>query len=157
MENTKNIYERKLTKEIPKTRDRFIGNAFSQLLAPDIARTAAKRRFDHDKLNVKDIHGANVDTYGKYKRIQGRNNMDFSDIEKSKPNVLKQNRITNIPDHKLNVQDIDSPQVTKFKSNPRDPLNPIYKVETQSRRHVIEMGKIEGSVPKITKSTVTRR
>ena len=29
MENQKNIYERKLTKEIPKTRDRFIGNAFS--------------------------------------------------------------------------------------------------------------------------------
>jgi len=29
MENSKNIYERKLTKEIPKTRDRFIGNAFS--------------------------------------------------------------------------------------------------------------------------------
>ena len=29
MENNKNIFARKLTKEIPKTRDRFIGNAFS--------------------------------------------------------------------------------------------------------------------------------
>ena len=69
MENKFNIYERKVTKEIPKTRDRFIGNAFSQLLAPDIAKTAAKRRFDHDKLNISDIPGSNVDTYGKYKRI----------------------------------------------------------------------------------------
>lgn len=85
--------------------------------------------------------------------------MEMSDIEKSKPNQLKQNRVTNIPDYKtgLQSQDIDSPQATKFKSNPRDPLNPVYKVETQSRRHVIEMGKIEGSAPKITKSTVTRR
>jgi hypothetical protein len=36
-------------------------------------------------------------------------------------------------------------------------LNPVYKVETQSRRHIIEMGKIDGNAPKITKSTVTRR
>ena len=32
-----------------------------------------------------------------------------SDIEGSKPKQLKQNRVTNIPDYKLNVKDIDSP------------------------------------------------
>lgn len=56
--------------------------------------------------------------------------MDFSDIEKASPNQLKQNRITNIPDYKINVQDIDSPGASKFKSATRDPLNPTYKVET---------------------------
>ena len=37
------------------------------------------------------------------------------------------------------------------------PLNPTYKMETQSRRHVIQMGKIDGAAPKISRSPVTRR
>lgn len=73
------------------------------MLAPSIAKTSSKERFNHDKLNTKDIQGTVTDTYGKYKRIQGRNNMDFSDIEKASPNQLKQNRVTNIPDYKINV------------------------------------------------------
>lgn len=83
--------------------------------------------------------------------------MDQSDIERSRPNQLKQNRITNIPDYKISVKDIDSPGANKFKSQTRDPLNPVYKMETQSRRHIIQMGKIEGSAPKVSRSPVTRR
>ena len=48
--------------------------------------------------------------------------------------------------------------MNKFKSG-RDtnPLNPIYKIETQSRRHVIALGEIDGNHPKLSKSPVTRR
>ena len=57
--------------------------------------------------------------------------MDQSDIEKSKPTQLMQNRITNIPDYKISVKDIDSPGAGKFKSTRiTNPLNPTYKVET---------------------------
>jgi hypothetical protein len=51
--------------------------------------------------------------------------MDLSDIEKTSPNQLKQNRITNIPDYKINTSDIDSPGKNKFTTNRvTDPLNP---------------------------------
>ena len=46
-------------------------------------------RFSHDKLNTSDIQGTVADTYGKYKRLEGRNYMDMGDIEKAKPNQLK--------------------------------------------------------------------
>ena len=54
--NKFNIYERQGAREIPKTRDRFIGNAFSQLIAPQI-KERSNDRFNHDKLNTKDIVG----------------------------------------------------------------------------------------------------
>ena len=64
--------------------------------------------------------------------------MGVGDIEGTKPRQLKQNRVTNIPDYKLNVKDIDSPNAVKFKTNRvSDPLNPQYRIETQSRRHVV--------------------
>ena len=51
--------------------------------------------------------------------------MNLSDIEKTSPNQLKQNRITNIPDYKINTSDIDSPGKNKFTTNRvTDPLNP---------------------------------
>ena len=75
--------------------------------------------------------------------------MDLSDIERTKPQQLKQNKITNIRDNKINVTDIDSPKYVKFKTNRvSDPLNPTYKMETASRRHVLNLGQIEGSAPK---------
>jgi len=42
--------------------------------------------------------------------------MDTNDIDKTKPKQLKQNRITNIPDYKINATDIDKPTYNKFKS-----------------------------------------
>ena len=36
-------------------------------------------------------------------------------------------------------------------------MNPQYKLETKSRRHVLLVGDIEGNQPKMQKSTVTRR
>lgn len=115
-----------------------------------------KDRFNHDKLNTKDIPGVVPDTYGKYRKIEGKTYQN--DIEGTKPRQLKQNRITNIPDYKINVKDIDSPGAAKFKTNRvSDPLNPTYKIETASRRHVIQMGAIDGNAPKQHKSTVTRR
>lgn len=84
--------------------------------------------------------------------------MDMGDIERTKPNQLKQNRITNIPDYKISTVDIDSPKHAKFVSTRvTDPLNPTYKMETQSRRHIIQMGAIDGNKPKISRSPVTRR
>ena len=47
--------------------------------------SAMKDRFSHDKLNTSDIAGTVADTYGKYRRLEGRNYMDMSDIEKTKP------------------------------------------------------------------------
>ena len=88
--NRNNIYERVLNRaQVPKTRDRFIHNAFTQILAPAIAKPEAADRYNHDKLNIKDIKGTNTDTYGKYKRLEGRNYMDLNDIEKTKPRQLK--------------------------------------------------------------------
>lgn len=67
-DNKKNVYERKLNKEVPKTRDRFVKNAFTQLLNPQIENeTTLKKRFDHDKLNIKDIEGTGTETYGRYR------------------------------------------------------------------------------------------
>ena len=84
--------------------------------------------------------------------------MDLGDIDKTKPRQLKQNRITNIPDYQHSVNDIDSPKAFKFVSTRHgDPLNPEYKVETQSRRHVVVMGKIDGNAPKLSKSPTTKR
>ena len=83
MENKKNIYERKLTRhQMPKTRDRFIANALTQLLAPDITKTGEEKkklveeRYHHDKLKISDIPGTNVNLHGKKKMIQGRDYMD---------------------------------------------------------------------------------
>ena len=84
--------------------------------------------------------------------------MGVDDIDKTRPNQLKQNRITNIPDYKIDCKDIDSPKKNKFVTGRNvDPLNPVYKMETQSRRHHIEVGKIDGNAPKNQKSPVTRR
>ena len=75
---------------MPKTRDRFVKNEFTKILNPGIEENTMKRaRFNHDKLDVKDIEGTNVDTYGRQKRIEGRNYMDMGDIDKTKPNRLK--------------------------------------------------------------------
>ena len=85
--NKKNIYDRKLVRShMPATRDRFIANPMSNILAPKIAeKREANRFFHHDKLDIKDIAGAIVNTYGKQKNIQGRNYMDLSDIDKTRP------------------------------------------------------------------------
>lgn len=84
--------------------------------------------------------------------------MDNTDIDKTTPAQLKMNRVTNIPDYKLTSNDIDSPQHVKFKSKEvRNPLEPVYKMETKSRRHVLQMGEIDGNKPKPSKSVVTRR
>ena len=86
-------------------------------------------------MNIKDIEGTGTETYGRYRKIVGRNYMEVDDIEKTKPAQLKQNRITNIPDYSLKSDDIDTSKYVKFKSTrDTDPLNPIYKIESQSRR-----------------------
>ena len=113
--------------------------------------------YKHDKLNVTDIQGTNTDLYGKLRNIEGRNYMEIGDIDKTKPKQLKQNRITNIPDYKIDARDISQPDAIKFKSKERNPLNPVYKLETRSRRHVIEFGEIDGNAPKLSKSPITRR
>jgi len=57
--------------------------------------------------------------------------MNVTDIEKTTPAQLKQNRITNIPDYKIDTTDIDKPTYNKFKSiRDTNPLQPVYKVET---------------------------
>jgi len=43
-------------------------------------------RFRHDKLDVSDIEGTNVDTYKKYKKLEGRDYMAVDDIDKTRPN-----------------------------------------------------------------------
>lgn len=84
--------------------------------------------------------------------------MEVDDIEKTKPAQLKQNRITNIPAYGLKSDDIATSAYVKFKSKrDTDPLNPVYTIESQSRRHVIQMGEIEGSKPKLLKSPNTKR
>ena len=51
--------------------------------------------------------------------------MDLSDIDKTSPNQLKQNIITNIPYYMIDTKDIDSPGKNKFTTNRvTDPLNP---------------------------------
>ena len=86
-ENRNNIFERKMKQPVPKTRDQFISSAFTQLLNPEVAqRDKVKEQYKHDKLNIKDISGTDPDTYGKYKKLEGRNYMDLNDIAKTKPN-----------------------------------------------------------------------
>lgn len=132
-ENKFNIYERKTTQQVPKTRDRFTHNPLAKLLNPDIQKktTENKERFRHDKLDVSDIEGTNVDVYRKYKKLEGRDYLGVDDIDKTRPNQLKQNRITNIPDYRIDCTDIDSPKKNKFVTGRSvDPLNPVYKMET---------------------------
>ena len=89
------------------------------------------------------------DTYGRKRLLEGRNYMDHSDIDTTKPNALKQNRITNIPSYNSQTKDIDQPK--KFASNrTTDPLDPSYFIESKSRRNIIQVGQIEGSKPKPT-------
>ena len=72
---------------MPKTRDRFTHNPLAKLLNPDIQKKAdGAVRFRHDKLDVSDIEGTNVDTYKKYKKLEGRDYMAVDDIDKTRPN-----------------------------------------------------------------------
>ena len=71
---------------------------------------------------------------------------------------MKQNKITNIKDTKLDVKDIDSPKHVKFQTKRvTDPQNPTYQMQTASRRHVLTMGSIDGNLPKQHKSPVEKR
>ena len=99
----------------------------ANLLNPEIKnkKVANDDRFQHDKLDISDIAGTKGDVYRKYRNIEGRDYMQVNDIDKTKPAQLKQNRITNIPDYKIDTRDIDSPKLTKFKTlRNTDPLNP---------------------------------
>ena len=59
----------------------------AQLLAPETHKKEAQaERYRHDKLDIKDIKGTEVNTYGMKKIIAGRNYMDKSDIDKTRPN-----------------------------------------------------------------------
>ena len=90
LENRNNIFERKMKQEVPRTRDQFVSSAFTQLLNPEIKKKVKEHDpYKHDKLDITDIKGTNVDTYGKYKNLEGRNYMDLNDIDKTKPNQLK--------------------------------------------------------------------
>ncbi len=70
-ENKFNIFDRQTTKQVPKTRDRFTSNPLAQLLNPDIKKreVVKDQRFKHDKLDISDIAGTNVDVYRKYKNL----------------------------------------------------------------------------------------
>lgn len=155
-QNQKNIYERKLNQmTVPRTRDQYVKNPLTKLLQPRIEsiRATKDERFIHDKLDIRDIKGTEVKTYGDKKKFEGRNYMNVTDIEKTTPAQLKQNRITNIPDYKTYVHDIDKPTANKFKTNREtNPLQPVYKVETQSRRHIVALGDIDGNAAKLSKS-----
>ena len=63
---------------------------------------------------MSDIEGTNVDVYKKYKNLEGRDYLAVDDIDRTRPNQLKQNRITNIPDYRIDTTDIDSPKKNKF-------------------------------------------
>jgi hypothetical protein len=56
---------------VPKTRDRYIKNAFAQMLQPKIVehKSFANDHYKTDKLDVSDILGTNTNTYGNKKRI----------------------------------------------------------------------------------------
>jgi len=96
--------------------------------------------------------------HAKYSYLEGRNYMEIGDIERTSPNQLKQNRITNIPDYITYCDDVAIPDVVKFKTGREsDPLQPTYKVETKSRRHVVTLGKIDGNQSKLNHSPNTRR
>ena len=70
-DNKFNIFERQTTKQVPKTRDRFTHNPLAKLLNPDIQKreVANINRFKHDKLDITDIEGTNVDVYKNYKNL----------------------------------------------------------------------------------------
>lgn len=145
---------------MPRTRDRFIHNPLANLIAPSIAKKEViKNNYVHDKLDVSDIHGTKGDLYGLHKIIVGRDNLDTTDIAKTKPKILKQNRITNIPDHQIDPSDVNEKHKNKkFVTNRlTDPQNPVYRLETVSRRHVVEYGQIDGNAPKLSVSPSTRR
>lgn len=159
--NRFNIFERSTKYEVPKTRDRFIHNPLANLIAPTISKKeTTKEGYKHDKLDVKDIDGAKPDIHGMKKLIEGRDIMDTTDIEKTKPKQLKQNRISNIPDYNIDPSDINKKEIQKGKfvtNRVTDPLNPQYRLETVSRRHIIDYGVIEGSAPKLSISPTTKR
>jgi len=46
-------------------------------------------QYHNDKLDVKDILGASPDAYRRYKRFVGRDTLNVSDIDKTKPLPLK--------------------------------------------------------------------
>lgn len=59
----------------------------TQILQPSIENNKAIKddRYVTDKLNIQDIPGVQVATYGKQKRLEGRNYMNVTDIEKTSP------------------------------------------------------------------------
>ena len=86
--NKFNIYERKMERlKVPRTRDQYVKHPLTQILQPSIEDKKAVKddRFITDKLNIQDIPGVQVATYGKQKRLEGRNYMNVTDIEKTTP------------------------------------------------------------------------
>ena len=72
-DNKNNIFERKLTQAMPKTRDRFISNPFTQLVNPEAkaAKYQGNSNYKTDKLDISDIKGTKVSSYEheKYKKL----------------------------------------------------------------------------------------
>lgn len=57
---------------MPVTRDRYKKNPLSGLIQPKIKEQyTPDEYFKHDKLNISDIEGAQVDTHGHHRRFVG--------------------------------------------------------------------------------------
>ena len=116
--------------------------------------------FRHDKFDVTDIEGTQVDTYGRRgKQYAVRdNNLDYRDVNGASPNKFPGNVYKNKPDLRYETRDLDYSLKNQFSTNRVvDPLNPTYQFQTRSRRHIINFGKIDGNSPMTNKSPNTKR
>ena len=126
--NGKKLQQYELVPSI--SRDKYKKNTLSGLLQPNIERKRdqAREYFMHDKLNVADIDGTQVDTYGRQGQYAMRDrNLNPKDIEGTSPNIFPGNKYKNKPDLRFETKDLDYPLKTQFSTNRvTDPLNPTY-------------------------------
>lgn len=134
-------------------------NRFQKIMYPVEENTIPKNR---NYLETHDIHGASSGTIGlKFKKINGRDNMNIKDIPGAEPRQKFMAYKSNHNDPSLNVSDIvNKPSERlkhKYETMKNNPLEPQYLRFSDSRRHVHIYGEVEGSKPKVYFPPNTRR
>ena len=106
------------------------------------------RTYKADKLDIKDIGGAQSTTFKMAKKFSVRDHINVNDIIEEGRGPFRYG-VTAIPDKNLTIlqDDVLGKKKQYFKGGEQSPLDPKYLVSTKSKRMII-FGEVEGGKPK---------
>ena len=105
------------------------------------------RTYQADKLNIKDIGGAQTSTFKLAKKFSVRDHINVNDIIEEGKGPFRYG-VTSIPDKNGSILSDDVIGRKKhYSKGENSPLDPKYLVSTKSKRMII-LGEVEGGKPK---------